>query len=78
MSNNDNIFPLSMFDNIKAHPENYRLIEFAGTDNHKAAEQERLAGMCSDKPILDEQDFVQRVKNLQMKVFTMNVSHAGI
>lgn len=62
----------------KLYAENYRLIEFAGTDNHKAAEQERLAGMCSDKPILDEQDFVQRVKNLQMKVFTMNVSHAGI
>ena len=39
MSNNDNIFPLSMFDNIKAHPENYRLIEripltIEGVDTH--------------------------------------------
>ncbi|MCI6939740.1 MAG: 3'-5' exonuclease [Succinatimonas hippei] len=36
---NNNIFPLSMFDNIKAHPENYRLIEripltVNGVDTH--------------------------------------------
>lgn len=57
----------------KIYAENYNLIEFAGTDNHRAKEQEKLAGMSSDKPILDEQDFVQRVKNLQMKVFTINM-----
>ena len=56
----------------KIYAENYNLIEFAGTDNHKAKEQEKLAGMCSDKPIVDEQDFVRRVKNRQMKVFTVN------
>lgn len=57
----------------KLYAENYNLIEFAGTDNHRAKEQDKLAGMCSDKPILDEQDFVQRVKNLQMKVFSINI-----
>ena len=57
----------------KLYAENYKLIEFAGTDNHRAKEQDKLAGMSSDKPILDEQDFVQRVKNLQMKVFTINM-----
>lgn len=57
----------------KIYAENYHLIEFAGSDNHRANEQEKLAGMSSDIPILNEQDFVQRVKNHQMKIFTINM-----
>lgn len=56
----------------RIYAENYHLIEFAGSDNHRANGQEKLAGMSSDKPILNEQDFVQRVKNHQMKIFTVN------
>lgn len=56
----------------KLYAEKYNLIEFAGSDNHRADKQEKLAGMSSDKPILDEQDFVRRVKNHQMKVFTID------
>lgn len=48
---------------------NYGLLEFAGTDNHVAGRKPRLAGMCSDTPIEDEQDFVTRVKNGEMQVF---------
>lgn len=53
----------------KLYAENYQLIEFAGTDNHVAGRRDYYAGMCSESPIIDEQDFVQRVKNRQMEVF---------
>jgi hypothetical protein len=48
----------------------YGLLHFAGTDNH-TARRKKLAGMCSQEPILDEQDFVNKVKNGQMEIFTM-------
>lgn len=59
----------------KLYAENYDLIEFAGSDNHRAGKQEKLAGMSADKPICDEEDFVFRVKNLQMKTFTLNAEN---
>ena len=39
MNNKDEVFPLAMLDNIKAHPENYRLLEripltIEGVDTH--------------------------------------------
>lgn len=39
MNNKDKVFPLAMLDNIKAHPENYRLLEripltIEGVDTH--------------------------------------------
>lgn len=56
----------------KAYAESYELIEFAGTDNHTAGNRQTFAGMCSVSPIVDENDFVNRVKNGEMKVFSMN------
>lgn len=56
----------------KWYAENYNLIEFAGSDNHSAGIEKPLAGMSSDTPILNEQDFVQRVKARQMNIFTIN------
>lgn len=50
---------------------NYGLLKFAGTDNHVAEHKPRLAGMCSDTPLKDEQDFVTRVKNGKMQVFEL-------
>ena len=32
-----------------------------------------LAGMCSETPVLDERDFVKRVKDGEMSIFTMNL-----
>lgn len=49
----------------------YELIQFAGSDNHRAGGQKKLAGMCSETPIVDEKDFVRRVKNGEMKIFSM-------
>ena len=56
----------------KAYADSYELIEFAGTDNHTAGNRQTFAGMCAVSPIVDENDFVNRVKNGEMKVFSMN------
>lgn len=60
------------FENKMAeiYAENYNLLKFAGSDNHIGKEQHKLAGMCSDVPILDEPDFISRVKDGDMKIFT--------
>ena len=65
----------SDFENnmAKIYAENYGLLEFAGSDNHRASEHKVLAGMCSKTPILDEQDFVGRVKDRKMSVFKLNI-----
>ena len=54
------------------YAKHYRLIEFAGSDNHAASKLRRLAGMCSERSILDEIDFVNAVKNGEMKIFCDN------
>lgn len=62
------------FENRMAeiYAENYGLLKFAGSDNHNGKKQKKLAGMCSAVPILNEQDFVNRVKNGEMELFTLN------
>ena len=57
----------------KIYAENYNLIEFAGSDNHSANAQKKLAGMCTQEPIIDEADFIKRVREHKMKIFTVNV-----
>ncbi len=57
----------------KIYAKNYGLLEFAGSDNHCASEKKSLAGMCSETPILNEQDFVERVKDGKMSVFKLNI-----
>ena len=57
----------------KIYAKNYGLLEFAGSDNHCASKQKLLAGMCSETQIFDEHDFVERVKNIKMNVFTLNI-----
>ena len=54
----------------KFYARSYGLLEFAGTDNHAAGARPFLAGMCCDSPIKDEQDFITRVKNREMSIFT--------
>lgn len=56
----------------KLYAEKYNLIEFAGSDNHQAGKQTRLAGMESEQPIVSEKDFVEKVKNGQMRYFSEN------
>ena len=61
------------FENSMAglYAANYGLLEFAGTDNHIGRGQKKLAGMSSESPIANEQDFVTHIKNSQMQVFTL-------
>ena len=54
----------------KLYAQNYNLIEFAGSDNHRAANQKKLAGVCCEKPICSVEDFIQKVKDNQIKIFT--------
>lgn len=61
------------FENRMAvhYADAYGLIPFAGTDNHNGKRIGRLAGMCSDEPILDEKDFIRRVRQGTMKPFSL-------
>ena len=55
----------------KNYAENYELLEFAGSDNHIANEQKKLAGLQFETPIEDEKDFCARVKNNEHKIFSL-------
>ena len=63
------------FENKMAdlYVKNYGLLEFAGSDNHNAGNHKILAGMCSETPVVDENDFVAKIKNGQMSIFTTSV-----
>ena len=58
------------FENSMAeqYAENYRLLKFAGSDNHTGSVK-KLGGMRSVTPLRDEADFVERVKNGEMEQF---------
>lgn len=49
----------------------YGLSSFAGTDNHVAEGQTKLAGMESEEPVKDEADFIQRYKDGALRVFSL-------
>ena len=51
------------------YAENFKLLKFAGSDNHIAGECEALAGLCFEKPVFDEKDFIKRVKNNEYEIF---------
>ncbi|MBR4761584.1 MAG: histidinol phosphatase [Clostridia bacterium] len=59
------------FENSMAeiYAKSYNLLRFAGSDNHVASRQTKLAGMMSERPIKDEKDFVSAVKNGELKIF---------
>lgn len=48
---------------------NYDLLPFAGSDNHGEIEQVEFAGMQSETPIADEQDFIRKVLSGEMTPF---------
>lgn len=53
----------------KQYARMYGLLEFAGSDNHWAGEAGALAGVYTDTPIKDEQDFIERVLSEKTKHF---------
>ena len=55
------------------YADHYGLIKFAGSDNHAADAQKKLAGIRCREPISDEQDFIAKVKAGQTEIFTLNL-----
>jgi len=52
------------------YAKNYGLLPFAGSDNHHGPDQPRLAGMQYETPLVDELDFVARVKSGEGTIFS--------
>ena len=65
----------SEFENTmsKHYAENYGLIAFAGTDNHLGPDVPALAGVYTEEPVSDEQDFIRQVLNNKAKIFTQSL-----
>lgn len=63
------------FENKMAeiYAENYNLYRFAGTDNHVAGGQKRLAGMQSEKPVDSVKAFISAVKSGKLTPFSLTL-----
>lgn len=61
----------SAFENemAKQYARNYQLIPFAGSDIHGKEPHGERAGMCCKIPVLNENDFVQKVLAGEMQLF---------
>ncbi|MBR5518893.1 MAG: PHP domain-containing protein [Clostridia bacterium] len=59
------------FDNEMAahYAKQYGLLEFAGSDTHSDDRNRKFAGMCGERPISSEEDFIKAVKNKELKIF---------
>ena len=57
----------------KIYAENYGLIPFAGSDNHRAAKQKKLAGVCCEEPIDSVEDLICRARADRLKIFFQNI-----
>lgn len=53
----------------KQYCENYRLIPFAGTDNHVGGNRESFGGIATEEPIKDLEDFISLVLSGKAKPF---------
>ena len=53
----------------KQYADNYGFFYFAGSDNHVGGAQKKFAGMESETPIIDEYDFIERVRESKMQIF---------
>ena len=49
--------------------KNYGLLPFAGSDNHAASLQTKLAGIETDRLVQSERDFVEMIKNQEYRIF---------
>ncbi len=59
----------------EVYADNYGFYKTAGSDNHHFEYQKnvvkRFSGMESETPLVDEYDFIERVKKGQMNIFTI-------
>ena len=54
-----------------AYADAYGLLKIAGSDNHAGHNAKRLAGVETETPIIDEQDFISKVLHGQTKIFIL-------
>ena len=54
-----------------AYANAYQLLKIAGSDNHAGNNAKRLAGIETASPLLNEQDFISRVKSGDITLFTL-------
>ncbi|MBQ8002559.1 MAG: histidinol phosphatase [Clostridia bacterium] len=61
------------FENRMAqlYADEYGFLKTAGSDNHWGNGVKRLAGMESDEPVTDVQDFIKKVRDGKMSLFTL-------
>ena len=52
------------------YAENYQLIKFAGSDNHLASKQEKLAGVKFNQEIKNEKEFIELIKQNKFEFFS--------
>ncbi|MBO5909467.1 MAG: hypothetical protein J6Q67_06920 [Clostridia bacterium] len=55
------------------YADSYGFVKTAGSDNHICSRLTHLAGMESETPLIDESDFIRRVRNSEMKLFTLDI-----
>lgn len=55
----------------KIYAEHYGLLTFAGSDNHYVSDKKNLAGVAFAEPVLNVEDFIEKVKNKQAEIFTL-------
>ena len=60
------------------YADNYELLKIAGSDNHGASRQKALAGVCTETPIVNEDDFIRRVRARETKIFTLINEEANL
>ena len=56
----------------KRYADAYGLLHFAGSDTHHLT-QKRFTGLKFETPILDEKDFINRVKNSEYEIFIKEI-----
>lgn len=63
------------FENDMAaqYAKNYTLLPFAGTDNHLGGGQKKFAGIETDRPVENELDFVNIIKEGEYRLFHTEV-----
>jgi predicted metal-dependent phosphoesterase TrpH len=54
----------------KLYADMYGLIHFAGSDNHSAEKQRKLAGISTEEPIFNVDDFIDKVLSGKTEVFS--------
>lgn len=64
------------FENRMAnlYADEYGFLKTAGSDNHWGKHAKKLAGLECDEPVSDEKDFIKKLREGKMKIFTIDNS----